>query len=89
MLLARPQKSQYTEEEAAEFLGVNVEQLRTLVHKHILNEDEAASSPGLAVYQRSDLLLLRLLGSHHTAGAHAASAPMGLPQQKFYPSSDR
>jgi hypothetical protein len=64
MLLARPHKSQYTENEAAEFLGVSVEQLRTLVQKHIL-ADEAAPAPGtgLTVYQRSDLLLLRLLRS--------------------------
>jgi hypothetical protein len=62
MLLARPQKRQFTEEEAAEFLGVSIDQLRSLVHKHILNEDEGGGAPaGLAVYQRSDLLLLRLL----------------------------
>ncbi|HET8550626.1 MAG TPA: MerR family transcriptional regulator [Bryobacteraceae bacterium] len=61
MLLARPQKSQYTEDEAAEFLGVSVDQLRSLIHKHVLSEEEAGSAAGLAVYRRSDLLLLRLL----------------------------
>jgi hypothetical protein len=63
MLPARPQKSQYTEDEAAKFLEVSVEQLRTLVHKHILNDEETDPASGLAVYQRSDLLLLRLLRS--------------------------
>ena len=68
MLLTRPQKRQFTEEEAAEFLGVSVEQLRSLVHKHILHEDEGAGAPaGLAVYQRSDLLLLRLLRTQQGA----------------------
>lgn len=67
MLLASPQKRQFTEEEAAEFLEVSVDQLRSLVHKHILNEDEGGVAPtGLAVYQRSDLLLLRLLRTQHT-----------------------
>jgi hypothetical protein len=62
MLLTRSQKRQFTEDEAAEFLGVSIEQLRTLVQKHILTGDEAGGTPAdLAVYQRSDLLLLRLL----------------------------
>jgi hypothetical protein len=75
MLLARPQKSQYTENEAAEFLGVSIEQLRTLVQKHILGDDEtgAAADSGLAVYQRSDLLLLRLLRTQQVTTFESAS----------------
>jgi hypothetical protein len=74
MLLARPQKSQYTEDEAAEFLGVSIQQLRTLVQKHILGDDEAAAAgAGLAVYQRSDLLLLRLLRTQQANACEHAS----------------
>ena len=74
MLLVKSQKRQFTEDEAAEFLGISVEQLRRLVHRHILNEEDGCTAapglpapPGLAVYQRSDLLVLRLLRTHQAS----------------------
>jgi DNA-binding transcriptional MerR regulator len=60
----KPSKSQYTEAEAAQHLGISVEQLRVLVQRHIVTpEDE----PGAMVssFQPSDLVLLRVLAQAH------------------------
>ena len=40
MLMTRPAKSQYTEVEAAEELGVSVEHLRKMVRSHVVDRDE-------------------------------------------------
>jgi len=58
----RPQKSHYSESEAAVALGLSVEELRTLVRSHILrnNEEDATNVPS-ATYQPSDLLILRMV----------------------------
>ncbi|HEY7335025.1 MAG TPA: hypothetical protein VH639_09085 [Bryobacteraceae bacterium] len=56
-------RSEYTEAEAAQELGVSVERLRTMVRACILDsDDELKNLPG-ATFQRSDLLILRLLAA--------------------------
>lgn len=61
MVTARPVRSHYSESEAAEALGVTIERLRELVRKHIIQNDEDLANLPSTHYQRSDLLLLRLL----------------------------
>jgi hypothetical protein len=57
---ARAAKVQYSETEAAQLLGISVEELRTLVKEHIVNEDEPGNG-AVTVFQSSDLLVLRIL----------------------------
>ena len=58
----RPQKSHYSESEAAVALGLSVDDLRSLVRAHILkNNEEDASHMSSATYQPSDLLILRMV----------------------------
>ncbi|MBI1897249.1 MAG: hypothetical protein HYZ57_14795 [Acidobacteria bacterium] len=52
-------KAQYTEAEAAELLGVSVEQLRALVQSHITRGEQDLDSS--LTFQASDLLVLRVL----------------------------
>jgi hypothetical protein len=61
MTTSRPGKGYYNESEAAQALGLSLEQLRVLVKRHILQaEDDLANLP-ITSFQPSDLLLLRLL----------------------------
>ena len=61
MEVAKSQKAQYSENEAAAQLGVSVDQLRVLVKRHIIRtEDEIPLIP-VASFQPADLLLLRFL----------------------------
>ncbi len=43
MLMTRPSKSQYTEVEVAEELGVSIDRLRTIIRSHVVDRDEDAS----------------------------------------------
>jgi len=61
MLMTRPGKSQYTEIEAAEELGVSVEHLRKMVRSHVVDRDEDVNNLPVTTFQPSDLLILRLL----------------------------
>jgi hypothetical protein len=61
MLMTRPAKSQYTEVEAAEELGVSVEHLRNIVRNHVVERVEDADNLSVTAFQPSDLLILRLL----------------------------
>jgi hypothetical protein len=61
MQLSRTGKSQYTETEAAEELGVSVEQLRTMIRSHVVDRDEDVNNIPVTTFQPSDLLVLRLL----------------------------
>ena len=61
MLAPRMSKTQYTEHEAAEELGVSVEQLRTLIRSHIVETDEDLNNVAVASFHPSDLLLLKIL----------------------------
>ena len=54
-------KSEFTEAEAAEELGVSLDQFRTMVRKHILDCDEDLKNLPVATFQLSDLLILRML----------------------------
>lgn len=56
-------KSYYTETEAAEVLGVSIDQFRGLVRTHIIRAEDDASVLNGALYQPSDLVVLRMLGS--------------------------
>jgi predicted nuclease of predicted toxin-antitoxin system len=64
-------KSHYTEAEAAEALGIAVEDLRRLIQLHIVTEDEDSANVPMTLFQPSDLLLLRLLvQKQRFAGSH-------------------
>lgn len=61
MRLSRTTKSHYSEAQAAEELGVSVEQLRTLIRTHVVDRDEDVTNVAVTTFQPSDLLILRLL----------------------------
>lgn len=61
MISAKPQKAQYSEAEAAEALGVTVEELHRLIRSHIVSNEEELPSLSQANFQPADLLLLRIL----------------------------
>jgi hypothetical protein len=54
-------KSQYSEMEAAEELGVTVEQLRGMIRSHVVDRDEDLNNVPVTTFQPADLLILRLL----------------------------
>jgi len=66
MLMTRPAKSQYTEVEAAEELGISVEHLRNIVRNHVVERVEDADNLPVTTFQPSDLLILRLLAGMPT-----------------------
>ena len=70
MLMTRPSKSQYTEVEAAEELGVSVERLRTMIRSHVVDRDEDVNNIPVTTFQPSDLLILRLLTGMPTNPTH-------------------
>ena len=61
MLSTRPGKTQFTEVEAAEEVGISVMQLRQLIRSHVVESEEDLRNVPIAQFQLSDLLLLRLL----------------------------
>ena len=61
MQFTRSGKSQYSEAEAAEELGISVVQLRTMIRSHVVETDEDLTNVPVTSFQRSDLLILRLL----------------------------
>ena len=58
-------KAQYSEAEVAQQLGVTVEDLRTLIRRHIVIEETEATNVPMTTFQPSDLLVLRLLAKNH------------------------
>lgn len=50
----------YSEQEAAKMLAVSVDQLRAMVKTHIVKDDQLPEV-ALAIFQSSDLLILRIL----------------------------
>ena len=54
-------KAQYSEAEAAQELGISVEDLRSLIRTYIASEDVEEASVPMATFQPSDLLVLRIL----------------------------
>jgi hypothetical protein len=65
--LNRTAKSQYSEAEAAEELGISVAQLRTMIRSHVVDRDEDLNNVPVTTFQPSDLLILRLLAGMPTA----------------------
>ncbi|HEV2200166.1 MAG TPA: hypothetical protein VGR73_10110 [Bryobacteraceae bacterium] len=66
MPVTRSAKSQYSEVEAAEELGISVEKLRLLIRNHVVEHDEDLSNVPATTFQPSDLLILRLLAGMRT-----------------------
>jgi len=66
MLMTRPAKSQYTEVEAAEELGISVERLRNIVRNHVVERVEDADNLPVTTFQPSELLILRMLAGMPT-----------------------
>ena len=66
MQLTRTAKSQYSETEAAEELGISVAQLRTMIRSHVVERDEDLTNVPVTTFQPSDLLILRLLAGMPT-----------------------
>jgi hypothetical protein len=66
-LSTRSAKSQYTEVEAAEELGISVDRLRTMIRSHVVDRDEDVHNIPVTTFQPSDLLILRLLSGMPTA----------------------
>jgi hypothetical protein len=58
--MSSPDLSHYSELEAAETLGVTVEELRSLVQRYINPGEEVSAT---ATYSRSDIIVLRVLAS--------------------------
>ena len=61
MQLSKTGKSHYSESEAAEELGISIEQLRTMIRSHVIDRDEDLTNVPSTTFQPSDLLVLRLL----------------------------
>jgi hypothetical protein len=66
MQLTRSVKSQYSEVEAAEELGISVEKLRTMIRSHVVDRDEDLTNVPVTTFQPSDLLILKLLAGMPT-----------------------
>ncbi len=54
-------KAQYTETEAAQQLGVSIEEFRLLIRRHIVVDEADSSNVPMTSFQPSDLLVLRLM----------------------------
>lgn len=70
MPLIRTGKSQYSETEAAEELGVSIEQLRSMIRSHVIDRDEDLTNVPVTTFQPSDLLILRLLARKQPDATH-------------------
>ncbi|HEX5227717.1 MAG TPA: hypothetical protein VFW44_08400 [Bryobacteraceae bacterium] len=71
-LPTKQNKTHYSEAEAAQELGVTVEQLRVLIRNHIAKTDEDLAHIAIATFHPSDLLVLKILAGQSTALAAAA-----------------
>jgi hypothetical protein len=73
-LPTKPNKTQYSEAEAAQELGVTVEQLRVLIRSHIAQSDEDLNHIATASFHPSDLLVLKILAANQGHLAPAGSS---------------
>ena len=64
-LPTKQNKTQYSEAEAAEELGVTVEQLRVMIRNHIAKSDEDLTHIAVATFHPSDLLVLKILSGQN------------------------
>lgn len=73
-LSTKSNQTQYSEMEAAQELGVTVDQLRTLIRSHIAQTDEDLNHIAVASFHPSDLLVLKILAGQngHLAAADSA-----------------
>ncbi len=73
-LSTKSNQTQYSEVEAAQELGVTVDQLRTLIRSHIAQTDEDLNHIAVASFHPSDLLVLKILAGQkgHLAPAESA-----------------
>ena len=60
-------KTHFSETEAARELGITIEEFRHLIRSHIVVQEEDLNNTRGAVYQASDLLVLKLLSGRPTA----------------------
>lgn len=74
-LASKITKSQYSELEAAQELGVSVEQLRALIRSHIAQSEEDLTHVSTASFHPSDLLVLKIL-----SGLQGRPTPQGLTE---------
>jgi len=65
-LPSKQNKTQYSEAEAAQELGITIEELRVLIRKHIAKTDEDLMHIAMASFHPSDLLVLKLLTGRNT-----------------------
>jgi hypothetical protein len=63
--------TQYSEAEAAQELGVTVDQLRKLIRSHIAQTDEDLNHIAVASFHASDLLVLKILAGQNGLSATA------------------
>jgi hypothetical protein len=61
MQFTRTGKSQYSETEAAEELGISIDQLRSMIRSHVVEHEDDLTNVPSTTFQPSDLLVLRLL----------------------------
>lgn len=71
-------KSHYSETEAAEALGVSVDELRTVIRRHVVQGEEEMANVASATFQFLDLLALRMLLSQFQAESAKADADGGV-----------
>lgn len=62
-IVPKPAKSHYTEQEAAQELGLSIEQFRKLIRSHIVDTEEDLNNAAIASFHPSDLLVLKILSS--------------------------
>ena len=58
-------KGPYSELEAAEALGLELDDFRRLIREHIVDREEDLNNLSVATFQASDLLVLRLILAKH------------------------
>jgi hypothetical protein len=68
-----PVKNEFTEQEAADVLGVTTAELRQRLRMHVLTQEEYTRITGPLRFRRSDLLLLRYIAGTGTASESPAS----------------
>jgi len=73
-LPSKQNKTQYSEVEAAQELGVTVEQLRVLIRSHIAKSDEDMHHLSVASFHPSDLLVLKILAGQNGQLTSAGTA---------------
>jgi hypothetical protein len=73
-LPSKQNKTQYSEVEAAQELGVSVEQLRVLIRNHIAKSDEDLAHIAVATFHPSDLLVLKILAGQSASLASTAES---------------